>query len=96
MESCKQASLWKKKIDPVLVSKVDELKLLGYNRATKDEVWKTLTQKVWKGDPELRLYEIVQDILHMSSHTYVSYLTKEAYQDEDLLASIEALSSEKK
>ena len=92
MYETKTVHKWKKQIGPVLKSKVDELHLMGYERATEDELWNCLVKKVWKGEPEKRLYEIVQDVFHLSSHTYVSYLTSEAYQNEDLLASIEAVS----
>ncbi|TGB04199.1 post-transcriptional regulator [Halobacillus salinus] len=91
MYEAKTVHQWKGQIDPVLTSKLEELRLLGYDNATKEEVWKCLVKKVWKGEPEKRLYEIVQDVFHLSSHTYVSYLTADAYQDEDLLASIEAV-----
>ncbi|MCA0969966.1 post-transcriptional regulator [Halobacillus litoralis] len=91
MYESKSVHKWKKQIDPVLTSKVEELRMMGYERVTKEEVWHCLVKKVWKGEPEKRLYEMVQDVFHLSSHTYVSYLAAEAYQDEDLLASIEAV-----
>lgn len=93
MEEVKVASNWKKKVTPVLISKVNEFHLMGYDRATVDELWDCLIQKVWKGDPEKRLHEVVQDIFHLSSHTYVSFLTISAYQNDDLMASIEALNT---
>lgn len=96
MEEVKTVTQWRDEVAPVLISKVDELQLMGYERATKEEVWQCLEKKVWKGNPEKRLYEIVQDILHLSSHTYVSFLTVEAYQDEDLIASIEAINQGQK
>ncbi|WP_226583311.1 post-transcriptional regulator [Halobacillus litoralis] len=91
MEASKNVSQWKDEITFVLQSKVEEFHLLGYDRATKEEVWDCLVTKVWKGEPELRLHQVVQDVFHLSSHTYTSYLTTEAYQNDDLLASIEAL-----
>ncbi|WP_407269565.1 post-transcriptional regulator [Radiobacillus sp. PE A8.2] len=90
------ASQWKYRVAPVLESKVDEFKMLGYSRAHPEDVWKCLTQKVWKGDPNKRLHEITQDILHLSTNLYMSYLTVQAYQDDDLLASIEALRNSEK
>ncbi|MBH0229987.1 post-transcriptional regulator [Halobacillus yeomjeoni] len=91
MEVVKTVSQWKDEVAPVLESKLDELHLLGYNRATKNEVWECLVQKVWKGNPEKRIHEVVQDIFHLNIHTYVSYLTMSAFQNEDLMASLEAL-----
>ncbi|MDC3412434.1 post-transcriptional regulator [Terrihalobacillus insolitus] len=87
----KRVSEWKNQMEPVLSSKVDELKQMGYSRTSQEEVWKCLVKKVWKGDPQKRLHQIVEDILHLGSTIYLSYLTVEAYQDDDLLASIAAL-----
>lgn len=91
MYETKTVHQWKKQIDPVVTSKMEELHLLGYHRATKEDVWNCLVKKVWKEEPKKRLHEIVQDVFHLSSHTYVGFLTADAYQNEDLLASIEAV-----
>lgn len=94
MELVKKANEWKVMIEPVLDSKVYEFQLMGYSRATKDDVWKCLEKKVWKGDPHKHIYEVVQDILHLGSNIYLSYLTVEAYQNDDLMASIAAVTNE--
>ncbi|RWZ59969.1 hypothetical protein EQV77_01330 [Halobacillus fulvus] len=93
MENTKVVSLWKEKVDPALTSKVEELKWLGYANATPEELWNCLVKKVWKGEPEKRLYEVVQDILHMRSHTYLSFITNESYDELGLTDSIEAITS---
>ncbi|UFT97889.1 post-transcriptional regulator [Radiobacillus kanasensis] len=92
MSTKKPVDEWKSSLVPVLDSKVNELHIMGYSRTTREDVWKCLSKKVWKGNPEKRLHEVVEDILHLSSSLYMSYLTVEAYQDEEgLLASIAAL-----
>lgn len=87
----KKAKEWKALIDPVLDSKVSEFQLMGYSRATKDDIWKCLSKKVWIGNPDKHIHEIVQDIFHLGSNIYLSYLTVEAYQNDDLMASIAAV-----
>jgi len=65
---------------------------LGYTQATNEDVWNCLVEKVWKGNPTKRLHEVIQDIFHLGSNIYISYLTVNAYQDDtDLLESIAAL-----
>ncbi|MBP1947648.1 post-transcriptional regulator [Virgibacillus litoralis] len=91
MEVIKNVSEWKPEILLALESKVNEFQLMGYAKATNENIWKCLTEKVWKGNPPKRLYEVIQDILHLSSNIYMSYLTVNAYQDNDLMASINAL-----
>ncbi|SDM99496.1 post-transcriptional regulator [Sediminibacillus halophilus] len=83
---------WKKEMDLILESKVEEFKLMGYSRATSNDVWNCLKKKVWKGNPSKRVHEVVGDIFHLSSNIYMSYLTVQAYQDDDIMASIAALS----
>ncbi|UOQ93843.1 post-transcriptional regulator [Halobacillus shinanisalinarum] len=95
MEIVKRVSEWKVEVIPVLISKKEELQEMGYQKATTEEVWNCLQKKVWKKESEKRLHQVVQDILHLSTNQFVSYITVEAYQDEDLMASIQALSNEK-
>jgi len=91
LENLKTVSAWKSLIIPALESKSSEFRLQGYEEATSEDVWKCLTEKVWKGNPEKRLYEVVQDIFHLGSNVYMSYLTLNAYQKDDLMDSIAAL-----
>lgn len=84
---------WRTTVLPVIDSKVNELIVMGYSKVNREEVWSCLKKKVWKGNPEKRLHEVVQDILHLRPHVYMSYLTMNAYQDDDLMASIQALTN---
>jgi hypothetical protein len=93
LETHQAVSKWKAAVKPALESKSDELRMLGYQEATGEDVWKCLEVKVWKGDPVMRVYEVVQDIFHLGSNIYMSYLTLDAYKDEDLMASIAALNA---
>ncbi|MFG6148406.1 post-transcriptional regulator [Halobacillus sp. B23F22_1] len=91
MEELKPASQWKETIWPVLVSKANEFRLIGYKKASVEDVWQCMQKKIWKNNPQKRLYEVVQDIFHLSNNQYVSFITVEAYQNDDLMASIEAI-----
>jgi len=83
---------WESMIRPALESKAYEFKLAGYSRVSVEDVWSCLERKVWKGNPTKRLYEVVQDILHLDGSVYMSYLTLDVYkEDHDLMASIAAL-----
>lgn len=92
MEEMRSVQEWRTFAEPVLTSKTDEFLEMGYNHATNDDIWDCLMEKIWKGNPSKRLYEIVQDILHLGSDVYISYLTVHAYKDDtDLMSSIAAL-----
>ncbi|MBY7143280.1 post-transcriptional regulator [Virgibacillus sp. NKC19-3] len=94
MDIVQSVNEWKDTVKPALNSKVDEFRIMGYTKANHEDIWNCLVQKVWKGNPNKRLYEIVQDIFHLGSNVYLSYLTVNAYQDDDLMASITALTNE--
>ncbi|WP_173916034.1 post-transcriptional regulator [Halobacillus sp. Marseille-Q1614] len=93
MEERMPVSLWKGTVQPVLDSKAEEFRQLGYSNTASEDIWKCMMKKVWKNDPAKRLYEVVQDIFHLSSNQYVSYITVEAYQNDDLMASINAVNT---
>ncbi|WP_102026912.1 post-transcriptional regulator [Salirhabdus sp. Marseille-P4669] len=92
MIETRAVSKWKPFVLPVLKSKVEELHVLGYDQADEENVWDCCLKKVWKKDVELRLHQVVQDIFHLSAGTYMAYLTREFYRNDDLLAQIEAIS----
>lgn len=90
---------WKKTVEPALRSKQGDFKIVGYEEVSKEEIWQCLEEKVWKGNPKKRLYEVVEDIFHLSTATYMSFMTVNALKvdDDDLMASIQAVTeSEKK
>lgn len=88
---------WRSHIAPALQCKLSEFKMIGYEAATEEEIWKCLQEKVWKGTPKKRLHEIVQDIFHLPASVYMNFMTLRALQSEedDLMASIKALSQPK-
>lgn len=68
-------------IKPCITSKVEEFKLLGYDRATEEDVWKCLKQKKWKKNKDGKLlYEVVNDVMRLSISDYMSWLTMQAYK----------------
>ncbi len=87
----KAVSMWKHEVQDILESKVNEFKLLEYSKATADDIWNCLVDKVWKGDPEKALHEVVQDIFHLQSNLYMMYLTQQSWQDNNLQESLDAL-----
>ncbi|WP_243524607.1 post-transcriptional regulator [Bacillus pseudomycoides] len=66
----------------VLESKVEEFQMIGYDRVTTEDIWKCLKSKKWKKvDSEVRLHELVNDVLTLTANEYMTYLTVEAYQE---------------
>lgn len=86
MGKTKHVDEWKEQIYPALMSKKDELLLMGYSEVTIDEIWECLKHHVWKNNREKKLHEVVQDVLHLPSHTYMNYLTLNVLQSDDALA----------
>ncbi|WP_241735338.1 post-transcriptional regulator [Anoxybacillus flavithermus] len=67
----------RKQLMPALQSKVDELKLLGYEQATIEDVWNCLMVKKWKKNKEeKRLFELVNDVLSLRASDYMAYVVQ--------------------
>ncbi|CAG9612635.1 Post-transcriptional regulator ComN [Bacillus rhizoplanae] len=65
----------------VLESKVEEFQMLGYDRVTAEDVWKCLKTRKWKKvDRDVRLHELVNDVLTLTANDYMTFLTMKAYQ----------------
>src|SRR5690625_3741826 len=84
---------WRDDVTPILLSKQEELRAIGYTEVTVEQIWDCLFEKVWKGNKEKRLYEVVQDIFHLRASMYMGFITVNAMQDDedDLMSSISAL-----
>lgn len=86
MSEKKHVDQWKHDVFPALMSKKDELILMGYSEVTTEDIWTCLVNQVWVNNSEKKLYEVVQDVLHLPSHTYMNYLTLNVLQSDDMLA----------
>lgn len=80
---------YRHQVQPAIKSKIAELKYLGYRQATEEQLWSCLQQKRWRKNEPLRLYQVVSDILTLSAHEFMSYLTRENYRNEDWFAQFE-------
>lgn len=69
---------FRSQVRPALRSKLDEFRLLGYDAVAEDELWEFLLKKKWKKvKEEVKLYEIIQDILSVKVSDYLSFRTIE-------------------
>ena len=84
MENSHVFNQFRSKVEPVLVSKLEEFKLLGYDSVSQEGLWEFLTRKKWKKvKDEKRLYEIVDDILSVKVSDFISFTTIETYKNND-------------
>ncbi|MDF2038754.1 post-transcriptional regulator [Bacillus sp. CMF12] len=71
-------------VKPALESKLDEFRLLGYKKVTEQELWGFLTKKKWKKPKEnVRLFEIVEEVMEVKVSEYIHYATIEAFKEAD-------------
>lgn len=71
-------------VRPALESKLDEFRLLGYEKVTEQELWEFLTNKKWKKRKEnSRLFKIVEEIMAVKVGEYIQYATIEAFKGQD-------------
>jgi hypothetical protein len=79
MKSSHQYDSFRVKVEPALLSKLEELSILGYGTYNETQLWSFLTKKKWKKpNVEINLYEVVQDILTLKPGEFMSFQTVEA------------------
>ncbi|MGM9986793.1 MAG: post-transcriptional regulator [Bacillaceae bacterium] len=80
-----QLKMYRHQVQEVLESKVEELKFLGYEHTSVDEVWECLSETKWKRlKEEPKFYQIIDDILSLSAGAFMLYLSKKANSSTDL------------
>src|SRR5699024_9131166 len=94
----KSVQQWKTLIEPALHSKEREFKLIGYEEVTTADIWHCLEKQVWKGNPKLKIHEIIKDIFSLQAIKYMNHICIVALITEksDFLAFIIALSENNK
>lgn len=72
-------------LQPALKSKLDEFVLLGYKTINEEELWNYLTRKKWKkAKEELKLFELVQQIMEVKISDFIHYATIEAFKASEM------------
>ncbi|GAA0354825.1 post-transcriptional regulator [Bacillus horti] len=69
--------LLKEKVMEVLVSKMEEFHLLGYDAVAADDIWECVTSKYKKEWP--MFHQIVNDIYSLKPTALMNWLTMGAY-----------------
>ncbi|EZH67976.1 hypothetical protein DH09_08670 [Bacillaceae bacterium JMAK1] len=77
-----QFDVWKEDLEPVLILKVDEFHLLGYEEATKELVWQAGIQKLRKQPDYVPFYQFVNSFMRLSVTDYMNHVTISAYRGE--------------
>jgi hypothetical protein len=84
MEKSHAYNHFRSQVEPALVSKLEEFRLLGYNEVSESGLWGFLTSKKWKKVKEdIRIYEIIDDILCVKVSDYISYTTIQTYKNHE-------------
>lgn len=72
---------YKLEVRPFLKSKYEEFRMYGMKEVSEDDIWLCLIKKKWKKPSEsTRLYEVVADIISLTSNQYMTYKTVQAYR----------------
>jgi Post-transcriptional regulator len=84
METSHEYNHFRTQVQPALASKLSEFRLLGYDSVSEDGLWEFLIMKKWKKvNEEIRLYEIIQDILGVKVSDFMSFTTIQAYKTSE-------------
>ncbi|MCT8139539.1 post-transcriptional regulator [Anaerobacillus sp. CMMVII] len=75
-----QFEVWKDDVMPALTSKVEEFHMLGYDRATEEELWECVLAKLRKEKKFVQINHLVSVILTLKVNDYMTWLTVGAYK----------------
>ncbi|WP_042459096.1 post-transcriptional regulator [Neobacillus dielmonensis] len=75
---------YRTQVRPALVSKLEEFRFLGYDAVSETELWEFLTKKKWKKvSEELKLYQIIADILTIKIGDYMNFAAIESLKTSE-------------
>lgn len=81
------------RLKPALLSKAEEFVILGYEDISIEDLWRFLTEKVWKKPKEgIRVHELVSDVLSLKAGDFMNFATVEAFRSQ--VDSLEDLENE--
>jgi hypothetical protein len=81
MESRHSYEAYRNQVTPALNSKREEFEMLGYGSVSEQQLWDFLVQKKWKKQKEdIRLYEIVAEIMAVQPGEFMNHATVEAFK----------------
>lgn len=84
MEVSQEINKYRNEVEPALKSKQEEFLILGYDQFTEDDIWNYLMKKKWiKLKSELKLHEIVQQILALKIGDFMNFRTVEAFKETE-------------
>ena len=73
------------RLKPALVSKVEEFRLLGYGAIDMDSLWNYFIKKKWRNiQQDMRIYELVSDIISLKPGDFMNYAQVEAYRSSSI------------
>ncbi len=76
-------------LKPALISKSEELMVLGYGEISVENLWGFLTKKKWKkSSVDIHLYQLVNDLLASKPGEIMNYMTVEAFRGENWLTDL--------
>lgn len=82
-----QFDVWKEDVMPALTSKVEEFHMIGYDRATEEELWECVIAKLHKQKKFVQIHHLVSTILTLKATDYMTWLTVGAYKGPNWFSS---------
>ena len=75
---------FRNKVKPALKSKQEEFLIFGYGSVSEEDIWGFLVNKKWQKDSsEMKLFEIVQDILSLKAGEFMNYTQVKALKEAE-------------
>lgn len=74
---------------PVIDSKLEEFRILGYEDVKEEQLWNFLESRVWKQKNDLPIHQLVSDIFAVKINDFMNHTTVESYKVRNWFESAE-------
>lgn len=78
-----------KKVLPALQTRISELKREGINYINEIDIWKYCMNNIWKSKKDLRMYELVSDILNVDRLCLEKYIKNDIVNYKNMIESVD-------
>lgn len=72
-----------RRLEPAFIFKIDELNRDGILNVNKKDIWDYCLKNKWDKKTDLRLYEMVSDIVNIDNYNLSIYIKKQDRRDDD-------------
>ena len=75
---------WRTRLEPFIISKWEEFRLLGLTSLSVEELWEFMKEKLHKAKVEQRIHKVTEIIMGLSVNDYLNKVRMEMFKETNL------------